>query len=134
MDLEQLREFMLKESHNQHGKNFHVAQCTLTRPACLSSPSGILTPTPKTIAGTFVPYNSSNIADLSKLVSPHLCEWLQSHLTPQNDGETCTLPNIVICDYYHTFDFVEIIKEINEVRFGKKDKEIKDSDGSWALM
>lgn len=102
--------------------------------------------------GTFVPFSANNILDLAKLVSPVLSDWLRNHISALEelgdyvvDSNVCELPNIVICDYYHTFDFVELIKQINIVRYKRTpDAEISppisdaDDDGkskaSWVVM
>lgn len=102
----------------------------------LVNASGVLSPTPKTIVGTFVPYSSNNILDLAKLVSPVLSGWLRkyiSFLTGEDSleelgSEPLTLPNIIICDYYDTFDFIELIKQINIARY-KRSKHQEGVDG-----
>lgn len=71
----------------------------------------------------FAPYTASNIMDLAKCVSPILSDWLNKYIMMIDDTPVAAssppyeFPNIIICDYYDTFEFIELVKQINIARY-----------------
>jgi len=105
MEIKVLKEF-IGNSLPSERERFHVCQW-------------VLSPTTKTIVGTFVPSYSNTIADLAKIVSPVLNDWLDICLSAGQVDRSC-LPNIIICDYYNSFDFIQQIVHMNTTCFARK--------------
>ncbi len=80
---------------------------------------GILTPTPATIVGSFVPHCPTSIIELATSANAALCNWLDSCA----EG-TYPRPNIVICDFYSIPDIIARVVKMNYL----------GEEGEWTVM